>query len=336
MSTPIRLLIVEDSALDAMLVERALTRGGFQPFIERAESFDELASALSSATWDAVISDYDLPGFAGHSALNAVKLADIYLPFIVVSGTIGEESAVEMMRAGADDYVMKNNLSRLAPALSRELQRAKMHRAERAEQVGREGMRQENISLQAEVVTALIRQRLFVREMLYAVTDGKLILCDSEAEIPTTPLIRFGPYSLEPKSMRDVRVQVQESALKLGVSEERRNDIVMAVGEATMNAVVHGADAVANIWASDDCLRIRIEDKGPGMDLSTLHRATMDKGYTTAGSRGFGFFIMLSVVDRVYLLTGPSGTTIVLEQQLDAPEPAWMLNDKLSEVLAAA
>jgi diguanylate cyclase (GGDEF)-like protein/PAS domain S-box-containing protein len=121
MSTPIRALLVEDSDDDAKLVLRALRRGGFDPSYRRVQTALELKFALTQESWDAVISDFSMPGFSGIDALGLVRSAGLDIPFILVSGQIGEEAAVTAMKAGANDYVMKNNLARLASALNREI-----------------------------------------------------------------------------------------------------------------------------------------------------------------------------------------------------------------------
>ena len=108
-------LIVEDSEDDTLLLVRQLRQGGYDPVYERVEMPAELNAALERQTWDIVISDYSMPHFSGLDALVAVKAKCPDLPFILVSGTIGEETAVAAMRAGAQDYIMKNGLARLGP-----------------------------------------------------------------------------------------------------------------------------------------------------------------------------------------------------------------------------
>ncbi|WP_414519203.1 EAL domain-containing protein [Nostoc sp. PCC 9305] len=130
MNEPLNVLMVEDSEIDAMLVIRELRRGGFEPISQRVETVEDLHTALNSRTWDVIISDYRLPGFNAPMALEIAKQSQKDIPFILVSGTIGEVSAVEMMKAGAHDYVMKDNLSRLPVAVRRELRDAQV-RAER-------------------------------------------------------------------------------------------------------------------------------------------------------------------------------------------------------------
>jgi len=134
----LNILIVEDSADDAVLLLAELKRKGLVPQYLRVESEAEYVAALRNNSWDAVISDYVLPNFSGPEALHLLRQRDSDTPFIMVSGIYGEEEAVRMMKAGANDYVMKANLSRLAPALEREIlaaqERRRRQRAEGATQ----------------------------------------------------------------------------------------------------------------------------------------------------------------------------------------------------------
>lgn len=130
MPTPLRVLIVEDSEDDAALVLRELTCAGLDVESERVEAAGPMKRALARQAWDIVISDYSMPGFDGLRALDVVRSAGRDIAFILVSGTVGEEIAVEAMRRGASDYIMKDSLARLAPAVKRELEAA----AERREQ----------------------------------------------------------------------------------------------------------------------------------------------------------------------------------------------------------
>jgi PAS domain S-box-containing protein len=130
----IRLLVVEDSEDDALIALQMLHRGGFEVQHARVETAAALAAALRSQTWDAVISDYHLPGFNGMEALETVRAAQPDMPFILMSGKAGEEIAVDAMRAGADDYLVKDNLPRLASVLERTLAATAIRAAHRRAQ----------------------------------------------------------------------------------------------------------------------------------------------------------------------------------------------------------
>jgi diguanylate cyclase (GGDEF)-like protein len=117
-------LVIEDSENDALLAVRELRRGGYDPIFERVDTSSDLQTALAREGWDLVISDYVMPRFCGLEALKLVQDAGRDTPYIFVSGTIGEDTAVAAMRAGAHDYIMKGNLKRLVPAVERELREA--------------------------------------------------------------------------------------------------------------------------------------------------------------------------------------------------------------------
>jgi PAS domain S-box-containing protein len=128
MGKPLRVLIVEDSENDALLVIRELKRGGYDVTFKRVETAEAMTAALDKQAWDVIISDYHLPHFSAPEALELLHQSSLDLPFIVVSGTIGEETAAQTMKAGAHDYVMKDNLKRLTPAIERELYEAKIRK----------------------------------------------------------------------------------------------------------------------------------------------------------------------------------------------------------------
>jgi PAS domain S-box-containing protein len=127
----LRALIVEDSEDDALLVVRELSRAGYEPEFARVETRAALSEALASGSWDVVLSDFSMPEFDGLSALQMVRERGSDIPFILVSGAVGESVAVQAMKAGAHDYILKDNLARLAPAVERELREAEVRRERR-------------------------------------------------------------------------------------------------------------------------------------------------------------------------------------------------------------
>jgi diguanylate cyclase (GGDEF)-like protein/PAS domain S-box-containing protein len=131
MAGPLRVLIVEDSAADIELLLGELRRGGYTPEYARVETVGELRAALTRQRWDVVLSDYGLPQFNGLEALQTLRETGLDIPMIIVSGSIGEELAVNLMKGGVNDYVMKGNLPRLVPAIERELRDASEREARR-------------------------------------------------------------------------------------------------------------------------------------------------------------------------------------------------------------
>jgi len=137
--TSLRALIIEDSEFDARILVNTLRQGGYQPAFQRVDTAEALRAALKNESWDIILSDYNMPGFSAPEALTIAQESGLDLPFIIISGGIGEDVAVAAMKAGANDYLMKGNLARLAPAVERELREAEIRAARRrAEEALRE------------------------------------------------------------------------------------------------------------------------------------------------------------------------------------------------------
>ena len=132
MDIPLSVLLVEDSENDALLLLRMLRRGGYDPTWERVETAAAMEAALDGRSWDLVISDHSMPTFSSFAALGLLRRKGfVDLPFIIVSGRIGEDAAVSAMKAGVHDYLMKDNLARLNSAIERELRDANVRRERR-------------------------------------------------------------------------------------------------------------------------------------------------------------------------------------------------------------
>ena len=155
MSKPLRILIVEDSEEDTQLLLHELRRGAYDPAFERVDTPAAMSAALDHQNWDLIVADFSMPQFNALAALELLNKKGLDLPFIIVSGTIGEEIAVSAMKNGARDYIMKGNLRRLVPAVQRELsevvQRRERKRAEAELRINQEQFR----------VAREIQQRLF-------------------------------------------------------------------------------------------------------------------------------------------------------------------------------
>ena len=155
MSKPLRILVVEDSENDTLLLLHELRRGDYDPTFERVDTPAAMGAALERQSWDVVVADFSMPHFNALAALELLKKRELDLPFIIVSGTIGEELAVAAMKNGAKDYIMKGNLARLLPAVDRELLEA-VERRERKRVEDQLSKTQEQFRVARE-----IQQRLF-------------------------------------------------------------------------------------------------------------------------------------------------------------------------------
>jgi len=175
----LRVLQVEDSASDASLTERILTKAGYAVHSERVMDAREMSAALAKQPWDVIIADYRLPEFDAPSALSLLHQSGRDIPFIVVSGAVGEELAVAMMRAGAQDYLLKDNLVRLAPAVDREIRDARTRRgrevAERALNESEQRFTVQGAAFDRQ--TELLRQReTMLREIHHRVKNNMQVM----------------------------------------------------------------------------------------------------------------------------------------------------------------
>ncbi|HEY3225519.1 MAG TPA: response regulator, partial [Planctomycetota bacterium] len=166
MDKTIRALIVEDNEDDAQMLLRELERGGYRVAHRRVETPAAMREALSEP-WDIVLSDYSMPSFNAPAALELLRSTGIDLPFIIISGTIGEEVAVASLKAGADDFLVKGRLARLVPAVGRELRQG----SRRLEVAAMEERRRAVVALNNDVTLAL-SQALDVRGMLQLCTES--------------------------------------------------------------------------------------------------------------------------------------------------------------------
>lgn len=170
------------------------------------------------------------------------------------------------------------------------------------------------------------KQRQFIREMLWSVTEGKLCLSETTDDLPAPLSCISDPIPLTLPTLRNFRHKAMSVAEEVGFSDDRQNDLITAVGECAMNAVVHAGGGEGRVCADPrrGVVQTWVCDKGTGIAHDKIHKATLQRGYTTAGTMGCGFILALKTVDRMFLLTGPTGTTIVIEQERTAPESLWL------------
>src|ERR1044071_5557060 len=184
MGTHLRILLIEDSEDDARLVLREIQHGGYDVEFERVETAEAMRAALARQAWDLIICDFSLPRFSAPKALELLKKSGQDLPFIIVSGTIGEESAVNALKAGAHDFIIKGNFARLIPAIQRELDDADVRRERRAREREVEAIACVSSKLRTaksldEVLSDLLEQAL----ILIGAEAGSIWLYDSTSQV---------------------------------------------------------------------------------------------------------------------------------------------------------
>jgi signal transduction histidine kinase len=209
----LRVLIVEDSEDDAKLAVLQLRRAGLELVTERVETEEGLKRALDGRHWDVVLSDYSLPAFSGKVALDVVRSCGHDVPFIIVSGSLGEDKAVEMMKAGAHDFFAKSDLAKLAPAVEREVREAAQRRVRNAE---RKHAEEERRRLMLE-----LREAVSARETFLTLAAHELRTPLTSAQLKLERLLRrmddgsetMQKEALEPSLMFIARQQRRLAAL---------------------------------------------------------------------------------------------------------------------------
>lgn len=303
---PLRVLIVEDSEDDTLLIVDELVQGGYDVAYQRVETADQMKTALQEQTWDVIIADHRMPHFSGHAALQTLHESGLDIPFVLVSGTAEDHTGVEMMRAGACDFIMKHSLSRLAPAVDREIADAETRKQRRlAEERER---------------AAQDQKREFYRRTILAATGGKLVITEpDEIEHIAGPPIRCWDIS-ETDDLRRVRSEIRELAAELGMTEGNVFAFIGCAGEAMANAYKHAGGGRVTLHKLSDSLMLVVSDAGPGIEALSLPDVALTKGYSTAASLGMGYKVMIEFADRLYLATGPQGTTLGIEKALREKE----------------
>jgi len=205
----LRVLHIEDSIRDAQLLSRHLLRAGYELTSERVETADAMRAALKASEWDVILCDYSMPQLNALAALSVMKETGLDIPFIIISGTVGEDVAVEAMRCGAHDYLMKGNLVRLVPTIEREVQEARNRRAQRETE---KALRDSHQGLRA--LFAAIPDLIFVFDV-----DGRFLEIaqnDPSYYRPTDSLIGKSLTDVYPKTESDFFLENIRAALNEG------------------------------------------------------------------------------------------------------------------------
>ncbi|HTA02843.1 MAG TPA: response regulator, partial [Streptosporangiaceae bacterium] len=220
---PVRALIIDDSDDDALLIVTHLRRGGIELTYERAETMQAIAETLTARPPDIVLCDYNLPGFSAQDALRMLQDSGLDASFILVSGAVGEETAAAIMKAGAHDFILKDRLSRLVPAVERELRDAQVRRQRRGAEAALRHS-EERFRLLAEHVQDIIfRYRLVPQPGFEYISPAVAGLTGHQPEeLYLNPALVFSP--MEPEDRSAVEASWRSSEPSPLITRWRRPD----------------------------------------------------------------------------------------------------------------
>jgi PAS domain S-box-containing protein len=296
MNTPLRVLMVEDSESDAGLIARRLQQAGYDLVHERVETADAMRTALTQPDWDIVLADYKMPQFSASGALEILKASGRDLPFIIVSGTIGEEKAVAMMKAGAHDYVMKHNLARLVPAVARELGEAQSRRERRRAEdaLVKSEAALSSILRAAPIGIGLVTNRVFgwINEHFSRMTGyapGELqgqsarMLYDSEAEFERVGQVKYADIKQQGTGSIETRWRRKDGKLiEVFLSSTPIDPLDLDAGVVfTALDITHRQEAAKALRESEERYRILVENIDLGITMiSSDYRVIMTNAAT--------------------------------------------------------
>jgi anti-sigma regulatory factor (Ser/Thr protein kinase) len=197
-----------------------------------------------------------------------------------------------------------------------ELTTEKMYRERLEEEIQRRQIaEEENARLRVQLQDASEQQWAFLRNVLSSVTEGRLNLCFGANDLPTTRGEPLFALPLTTAALKELRQAIRQAAATQNFPSERTHDLVTAAHEAAMNAVVHANGGITRVYASEEIVQVWISDEGKGIAVEHLPQATLERGYSSVGTLGQGFWLILKTADRIWLWTCPNGTTVVLEQE---------------------
>jgi signal transduction histidine kinase len=336
---PVRILLVEDSELDAELLIEQLHEAGLDAAFVRVDAADDLRMALAGAPFDLVLSDMELPGFSGYEALEILQAHDPRLPFVFFSGTIGEETAVKALQEGASDYVLKHNPVRLPAAVARAIREARSERER--EHAERELMRSQRLDCLAMLAAGLshdlrniLQPLLIVPDLLSTYSDDPKILrlgsvisesgkrghemADSmlsfvrgsrkaSETISVAALFSAVQLLLQGSLSRQVRLTVEQPPEDLLI-EGNYTEFQQCLINLCLNGIQAMAERGGQLTLSatqtvaadgQDCVVLRVSDEGSGMDEATRKQLFTPFFTTKASGTGLGLMSCKRIVESV-------------------------------------
>jgi PAS domain S-box-containing protein/putative nucleotidyltransferase with HDIG domain len=324
----LRALIVDDSEDDVLLVIHELKKGGYNPVYERVETAGAMEKSLQNNQWDIILCDYKMPDFSAPSAIAILKKANIDIPIIITSGTIGEDTAVECMHSGAQDYIMKGNFSRLCPAIARELEETKSRNKQK--------QAEESLRQSEELYTRLVNAipDIIVRtdlggNILFANDYTSQISGYSREEIQGRNILEFISHEDHERVIQDVQLMIEryQGAKEYNLVKKGGNRIPIEVnGDVLLNedgtpfGLVHVCRDISERKLAEEKLKERdilfkkLSDNVPGMIYQFLRKPdeTYCVPFSTEGIKDIFGCSPEDVLDDFSPITG-----VILPEDID-------------------
>ena len=349
----LRVLHLEDAELDHELALAHLRRSGLRLVSQRVESREEFAAALGGL-WDVILSDYNLPGFTGVDALHMVRQAGITVPFILVSGEIGEETAVAAMRSGANDYVLKHNLARLAPAMEHAIQASETQLARQLADQALQASRQRLSELAQHLQTRVEMERAAIAREIHDDVGGSLTALKFELdwirrhstspEITQRAVSALETVSLAIEASQRVMHNLRPAILEQGLVPALQwlasrfskrtgiecgfstsHELPVLPGGVPLVAYRTAQEALTNVSKHAQARRVNIE-LALGAGVLSLEVSDDGRGLSSADLAKAQSFGIRGLHERASTVAGwidlsstPAGTTLTLSVPLAAP-----------------
>jgi DNA-binding response OmpR family regulator len=313
-----KILIVDDSEYNVELISSHLVSEGYD--VDVAYDGETGLKKINENPPDLVLLDVMMPSVDGYEVCRRLKNNDKtrFIPVILITALSNPDDKVKGFEAGADDFLVKplNSIEMLARIKNllraREIAEKQRQREQYEADLARE-LALRDVRLEEEA-----KRKQFYKDVVSSVTNGKLQLLE-RSEIGSLKQEEQKLAELKIQKPEDVgkgRQAVEAFARECGLAEEKIHDVVLCVSEATTNIIKHAQEGSLSIAKKGDRLRIWVEDKGPGIEFSTLPKAALMRGFSTKSSFGYGFKIMLELLDTLFLCTDKEGTTLLLEVNL--------------------
>ena len=305
-----RVLVVDDNEANVLLLQKHLERD-YEVYV--AYDGESAIEKVQSTQPDLVLLDVMLPGMDGYQVCERLKNDEStrFIPIIMLTNLNDMQDKIKGLDKGADDFLVKPFDKLELFSRVRNLIRVKTLMEDKIEN-------ERQLEIEKE-------RRGIMRDVIFAVSGGKLVL-EEEAELErmrqTGQKLRNQSISRS-SDVGEARAMVEEALQNLKMDRDRIFDMVLCVSEATTNALKHAGGGELEVFTTDEAVQVWVSDQGGGIDFSLLPRSTLMKGWSSKTSLGYGYTILLELLDRVVLFTSRHGTTVVMEMGLTPrPDPA--------------